>query len=96
VVRATFFGHPNPTAEEEELRRLNVQINNEVNDEDRELCERVQLGLQSTGYEPGPFSEEEQGLYNFHQMVRERIPVAGLAESPAIGCLLDENEQLGG
>lgn len=96
VVRATFFGHPNPTAEEQELRRLNVEINNEVNDEDRELCERVQLGLQSTGYEPGPFSEEEQGLYNFHQMVRERIPVAGLAEAPAIGCLLDENEQLGG
>jgi phenylpropionate dioxygenase-like ring-hydroxylating dioxygenase large terminal subunit len=96
VVRATFFGHPNPTAEEQELRRLNVEINNEVNDEDRELCERVQLGLQSTGYEPGPFSEEEQGLYNFHQMVRERIPVAGLAESPAIGCLLDENERLGG
>jgi len=96
VVRATFFGHPNPTAEEQELRRLNVEINNSVNDEDRELCERVQLGLQSTGYEPGPFSEEEQGLYNFHQMVRERIPVAGLAEAPSIGCLLDENERLGG
>lgn len=95
VVRATFFGHPNPTAEEQELRRLNVEINNEVNDEDRELCERVQLGLQSTGYEPGPFSEEEQGLYNFHQMVRERIPVAGLAEAPSIGCLLDENDRLG-
>lgn len=96
VVRATFFGHPNPTAQEQELRRLNVEINNSVNDEDRELCERVQLGLQSTGYEPGPFSEEEQGLYNFHQMVRERIPAAGLAESPAIGCLQDENERLSG
>jgi len=95
AVRATFYGHRKPTPEEEELRRLNMEINNAVNDEDRMLCERVQLGLQTTGYEPGPFSEEEQGLYNFHRMVRERIPVAGLAGAPAIGCLRAENEQLG-
>ena len=95
LVRATFYGRPDPAPEEEKLRRLNVQINNAVNDEDRMLCERVQLGLQTSGYEPGPFCGEEQGLYNFHQMLRDRIPVAALDEAPEAGMVRSENERLG-
>ena len=56
MVRAAFYGHQNPTKEELELREINIELNNSVNDEDLTLCERVQKGLQTHGYKPGPLS----------------------------------------
>jgi len=62
----TKYGHKNPTAEEQELRRLNMLINELVNEEDRQICIRVQQGLQTNGYEPGPLSQQESCIFNFH------------------------------
>ncbi len=42
-----------------------------VQDEDIEICERVQEGLASGGYDRGRFSVEcEQGVYHFQQLLR--------------------------
>lgn len=93
MIRAAFYGHQDPSPEEEELRRLNLQINNSVNDEDRTLCERVQRGLATHGYRPGPLSQLEVGIHHFHEMVRELVPVAALDEAPARGFVASKNEE---
>jgi len=94
AVRAVFYGHKDPTPDEARLRELNVQINDPVNDEDKTLCERVQKGLQTTGYQPGPLSSEESSVFFFHEKVRELVPVTTLDEAPAVGRVAAENERL--
>lgn len=94
LVRASFYGHKNPSEEEIELRRLNMLINNKVNDEDKTLCERVQEGLATHAYEPGPLSLQESGISIFHEMIREQIPVASLREQPSMGSVAAENLKL--
>jgi phenylpropionate dioxygenase-like ring-hydroxylating dioxygenase large terminal subunit len=94
LVVALYYGHRNPTPEEQELRRLNVLINDSVNEEDRQLCTRVQQGLRSYGYSPGPLSQQESGVFAFHEMLRRLIPVASLTEAPAPGTLASENSRL--
>ena len=85
MVRASYYGHADPTAEETELRRLNILINDLINDEDRVLCTRVQQGLHTTGYRPGPLSALEDSVLRFHDLVRELVPAAALKNAPARG-----------
>jgi phenylpropionate dioxygenase-like ring-hydroxylating dioxygenase large terminal subunit len=94
LIRAAYFGHPDATPEEAELRRLNIQINDSVNAEDSILCERVQKGLQTYGYSPGPLSQLEIGVHYFHEMVRELVPVTSLADAPAHGQVAAQNNDL--
>ncbi len=94
LVRAAYYGHPNPSAEELELRRLNMRINNAINAEDRDLCRRVQLGLSTHGYEPGPLSLLESAVYNFHRMLRDLVPVTALRSEPSRGSVAVENDRL--
>lgn len=93
-VTMRYFGHRNPTAKDRLLRRLNMKINQPVNEEDRQLCERVQLGLKTTDYNPGPLSQIESSIHHFHEMVRSQLPVAALSEAPAPGSLEEENRRL--
>ena len=94
LVRTVYYGHQTPTLEEEQLRRLNIEVNEPVNEEDRLLCERVQKGLKSTGYSAGPFSREEEGLYHFHDLVRQLVPVTSLPQAPAEGSIKLSNDRL--
>lgn len=94
MIRAAYYGHPDPTPEEQELRRLNIEINNSVNDEDRTLCERVQKGLQTSNYSPGPLSQLEVGIHYFHEMVRKLVPVATETDSPPRGQVAIRNSEL--
>lgn len=94
LIRATYYGHQNPTPEEQEVRRLNIEINYIVNGEDKTLCERVQKGLQTSGYAPGPLSQLEVGIHYFHEMVRSLVPVAALDEPPQRGQVSARNSDL--
>lgn len=94
MIRALFYGHQNPTAEEEILRRLNYKVNGTINDEDQMLCERVQQGLSTHGYTPGPLSQMELDIYHFHEMIRELMPVATLKKAPARGQVAVKNREL--
>ena len=94
MVRAWFFGHRDPTAEETELRRLNREINNAVNDEDLALCLRVQRGLGTRGYRPGPLSQQESAIFNFHELLRREIPVMDQRNAPARGTIAETNAAL--
>lgn len=94
MVRATYFGHRDPSPEEAELRRLNIQFNDLVNDEDKTLCTRVQQGLQTAQYRPGPLSAAEDEVLGFHQMVRELVPVSARDDAPPRGQVTAENQRL--
>ena len=94
MIRAAFYGHKNPSAEEQELRRLNMLINEPVNEEDRQICIRVQQGLQTNGYEPGPLSQQESCIFNFHEMMRELIPAMSLPQEPGKGSVATENSKM--
>jgi len=77
-----------------ELRQLNRLINDPVNDEDRQVCTRVQQGSRTDGYEPGPLAMVESCIFNFHEMIRQVIPVATLGKEPQRGSVASENLRL--
>ena len=84
-IRLGVYGLPNPSREVGVLRYLNERINRQVLHEDRWLSERVQAGLRSHGYNPGPLSTKEDGVKELHDIIRAACPVAHLTQAPAPG-----------
>ena len=64
-------------------RYLNWRINRQVNAEDTTLINRVQLGMESKSYTPGPLGESEVCLRAFARKLRHLIPEACGNEAPA-------------
>jgi len=83
IIRGALFGLPGATRELRSVRFLGNRINASVNNEDRWLCERVQRGLGSSSYQPGPLSGLEGCMLEFHNLLRERIPEFRSATPPA-------------
>jgi phenylpropionate dioxygenase-like ring-hydroxylating dioxygenase large terminal subunit len=81
-VRYPVFSPRDDRREARLLRYLNTRINRQVTREDRELCERVQKGLSSHGYRPGPLSDLEIAIKDFHDRIRAVIPEVRLPEAP--------------
>ncbi|HMK86838.1 MAG TPA: aromatic ring-hydroxylating dioxygenase subunit alpha [Steroidobacteraceae bacterium] len=82
LVRGATFGIPGASTELRATRYLSDRINTQVNNEDRWLCERVQRGLASPSYKPGPLSRLECFMHEFHNMLRERIPEFRMPSAP--------------
>ncbi len=74
TIRSALFGLPDSRREMRVARALGNRINRQVNREDRWLCERVQRGLASSSYEPGPLSSIEGWMFAFHERLRAAIP----------------------
>ncbi|HVS77888.1 MAG TPA: aromatic ring-hydroxylating dioxygenase subunit alpha [Steroidobacteraceae bacterium] len=83
TIRGACFAHPDSRREMRLLRYLNARINRQVQREDRFLCTRVQRGLASRSYEPGPLSQLESCMLQFHELLRARIPEAREPRPPA-------------
>ena len=83
LIRSASFGLPDERREMRLIRWLGNRINMQVNDEDRRLCERLQRGIADSHYRPGPLSQIETWMLEFHDLLRARIPEARLAEAPA-------------
>jgi phenylpropionate dioxygenase-like ring-hydroxylating dioxygenase large terminal subunit len=83
MIRGASFAHPDARRDARIVRWLGARLNAQVNREDRLLCERVQRGLASPSYEPGPLSGLENWMLEFHNLLRERIPEIRLARPPA-------------
>jgi carnitine monooxygenase subunit len=66
-------------------RYLNWRINRRVNAEDTELISRVQQGMGSPNYVPGPLGTSEVSLRSFAQKLRRLIPEARLERPPEPG-----------
>jgi hypothetical protein len=65
------------------VRYLSARINRQVQREDAFLCRRVQQGLASGSYEPGPLSRLENCMLEFHDLLRDKIPEARHPHAPA-------------
>ncbi|MGZ8346518.1 MAG: RHO alpha subunit C-terminal catalytic domain-containing protein, partial [Allosphingosinicella sp.] len=64
---------------------LNWRINRRVNAEDTALIRRVQQGMGSRLYRPGPLGRSEVSLRSFAGRLRDLIPEARLDRPPAPG-----------
>ncbi|MEO6360555.1 MAG: RHO alpha subunit C-terminal catalytic domain-containing protein, partial [Sphingomicrobium sp.] len=91
VIREISYGLPDAFIPEDRRREmkaaryLNWRINRRVNAEDTELITRVQLGMQSASYVPGPLGLSEVCLRRFARKLRRLIPQARLDAPPARG-----------
>ena len=59
---------------DQSLIESDTSFSDEIQLEDIEICERVQKGLESQGYEQGRISpQSEQGLYHFQSILKEKL-----------------------
>lgn len=85
VIREISYALPDERREMKAARYLNWRINRRVNAEDTELITRVQLGMQSARYEPGPLGKSEVCLRSFARKLRRLVPQARLGSPPPSG-----------
>jgi phenylpropionate dioxygenase-like ring-hydroxylating dioxygenase large terminal subunit len=85
LIREIAYAHPDPRREMRAARHLNWRINRRVSVEDKALIERVQHGMGSRGYTPGPLGRNEVALRSFARRLRELIPESKLERAPAPG-----------
>ena len=83
LIRGAVFGLPDQRREMRLVRWLGNRINRQVNREDRALCERLQRGIADSAYRPGPLSQIETWMREFHDLLRARIPETRLPDPPA-------------
>jgi phenylpropionate dioxygenase-like ring-hydroxylating dioxygenase large terminal subunit len=76
------------------MQAINLALLDEVNEQDKTLVERIQSGVNTSGYQPGPLALEESSVYSFHERVRELIPVASLPKAPLRGALHEVNSRM--
>jgi len=93
-LRARRFGIKSDDRQLRLSRYLNYRINREVQREDEVLIASVQQGLASRSYSFGIFSEKEAALRQMHEMVRQAVPVARLAEPPMPGTMAIVNAEM--
>ncbi len=76
IIREIAYALPDKRREMKAARYLNWRINRQVNAEDSILIERVQAGMASPSYLPGPLGESEVCLRNFARKLRAIMPEA--------------------
>ncbi|WP_114952974.1 aromatic ring-hydroxylating oxygenase subunit alpha [Sphingosinicella terrae] len=85
LIREISYALPDQRREMKAARYLNWRINRRVNLEDTALIARVQRGMESRLYVPGPLGESEVCLRSFAAKLRRLIPEARLDRPPAPG-----------
>jgi Rieske 2Fe-2S family protein len=71
------FRAERPSAAMRTVQRLNHRLNREVADEDAELVARVQAGMATRGWRPGPLGEREAAVAWFAGHVRRALEATG-------------------
>jgi phenylpropionate dioxygenase-like ring-hydroxylating dioxygenase large terminal subunit len=74
MIREISYARPDGRREMKAARYLNWRINRRVNDEDTTLIRRVQQGMASSAYRPGPLGRSEVCLRSFARKLRRIIP----------------------
>jgi phenylpropionate dioxygenase-like ring-hydroxylating dioxygenase large terminal subunit len=85
MIREVSYALPGASREMKAARYLNWRINRRVNEEDTALIRRVQQGMASSAYRPGPLGRSEVCLRSFAQKLRRLIPETRLASPPPPG-----------
>ena len=71
---STVYAPPGQSLRDRLVRRLNWHVNNLVLNEDNELCEGVQRGLESLTYTRGVLNRNENAVLHFHDQLRAAVP----------------------
>jgi carnitine monooxygenase subunit len=82
IIREIAYALPDTRREMRAARYLNWRINRQVNTEDTALIARVQAGMESSAYQPGPLGTSEVCLRSFAQKLRHLIPEARQGTPP--------------
>jgi phenylpropionate dioxygenase-like ring-hydroxylating dioxygenase large terminal subunit len=85
LIREIAYAHPDDRREMRAARYLNWRINRRVSLEDKSLIERVQDGMGSRSYTPGPLGRTEVSLRSFARRMRTLIPESRLDHAPSPG-----------
>jgi phenylpropionate dioxygenase-like ring-hydroxylating dioxygenase large terminal subunit len=85
LIREIAYALPDERREMRVSRYLNWRINRRVSLEDKTLIERVQNGMSSRSYTPGPLGRGEVALRSFARRMRELIPESRLEKAPTPG-----------
>ncbi len=83
LIREISYALPDKRREMKAARYLNWRINRQVNTEDTALIARVQAGMASSSYSPGPLGESEVCLRSFARKLRALLPEARNNTKPA-------------
>ena len=85
LIREIAYAHPDARREMRAARYLNWRINRAVSAEDKALIERVQTGMGSRSFSPGPLGRNEVSLRSFARRMRDLIPESRLERAPTPG-----------
>jgi phenylpropionate dioxygenase-like ring-hydroxylating dioxygenase large terminal subunit len=85
MIREVSYARPGASREMKAARYLNWRINRRVNEEDTALIRRVQQGMGSSYYRPGPLGRSEVCLRSFAGKLRRLIPETRLDSPPPPG-----------
>jgi phenylpropionate dioxygenase-like ring-hydroxylating dioxygenase large terminal subunit len=85
LIREISYAAPDARREMKAARYLNWRINRRVNAEDTALIRRVQQGMASSLYTPGPLGRSEVCLRSFARKLRRIIPETRLDSPPPPG-----------
>ncbi|SEK56535.1 aromatic ring-hydroxylating oxygenase subunit alpha [Streptacidiphilus jiangxiensis] len=86
AIPGAFYTKPGSGLRTKLARRLNIRIGWITNDEDAELVARVQQGLSTPGFQPGPLSRRESAVGWFADRIRADLDRASAGDAaPAAG-----------
>ena len=77
AIPGAYYSRPGTGLRTRLARRLNIHIGWITNDEDAELVARVQRGLATPGFEPGPLSRRESAVGWFADRIRADLEGVG-------------------
>ena len=67
LIKLSCYSPPDMSEEEREMQQINLAILHEVNGQDKTLVERIQRGVRTSGYQPGPLGLAESSVFRFHE-----------------------------
>lgn len=85
LLRMSLYTPPDLNPDERELQAIDLALLDEVNAQDKVLCERIQRGVKTHGYRPGPLSLQESSIALFHDHIRKYLPVTRQLQAPPPG-----------
>jgi phenylpropionate dioxygenase-like ring-hydroxylating dioxygenase large terminal subunit len=90
------FGLPDESREMRAARYLQQRINRTAGAEDIQLIKWSWEGMRSSAFDDFILSDLESGVRDYHDRLRELLPVLNLPEAPTEGTLAQRNQELGG
>jgi len=82
MIREIAYALPDNRRETKAAQYLNWRINRQVNNEDTQLINWVQEGMNTNNFQTGPLAETEICLIDSANKIRNSIPVASMAKAP--------------